>query len=115
MRVYDLEGTRIRTNYWWRCGRAKGASSRSSARSQLYREFQQAENKAELAARWGIDRSDLYEVVRDIEIRSGGLFGAQGGPSAQGMPATLAEAHERIWSWNGSTSGRRPGAKSSTA
>jgi molybdenum-dependent DNA-binding transcriptional regulator ModE len=64
---------------------------------QLYREFQGAGNKAELARRWGIDRSYLYEIVRECEqmLREGFSQRKVGRPP-KGKPATLEEALQRI-------------------
>jgi hypothetical protein len=66
-------------------------------RLQLYREFQQAANKAALAERWGIDRSHLYEIVRDVEDTLVESFSERKvGRPPKGMPTTLAEAQARI-------------------
>jgi hypothetical protein len=36
-------------------------------RLALYREFQRTENRSELAREWGLDRSHMYTIVRDVE------------------------------------------------
>ena len=75
----------------------KGRRLSPNRRLQLYREFQQAANKAALAERWGVDRSHLYEIVRDVEDTLVESFSERKvGRPPKGMPGTLAEAHARI-------------------
>ncbi len=97
MRIYDLEGHKDPNELLVsvRAGEERKLSAQDKI--ELYREFQQSGNKAELAARWGIDRSHLYEVVRDCEETLRASFSERKvGRPPKGMPATLAEAHERI-------------------
>jgi hypothetical protein len=64
---------------------------------ELYSEFQRTPNKAELARRWGIERSYLYEVVKDCEqILLKEFSGRKAGRPPKGKPATLEEALQRI-------------------
>ena len=67
VRIYDLEGHKDPNELLMAVRSGKGRRLSPERKLQLYREFQQSENKAELAARWGIDRSHLYEIVRDCE------------------------------------------------
>jgi DNA primase len=95
--LYDLEGHKDPNELLVAVRSGKGRKLSPERKLQLYREFQQAGNKAELAQRWGIDRSHLYEIVRDLEaalVES--LSERKVGRPAKGMPATLGEAHERI-------------------
>jgi len=95
--IYDLEGHKDPNEFLMAVRSGKGRKLSPERKIQLYREFQQSGNKAELAARWGIDRSYLYEVVRDIEDTIRESFSERKvGRPPKGMPATLAEAHERI-------------------
>jgi DNA primase len=97
LRHYDMEGHKDPNELLMavRAGQQRHLSPQRKI--QLYREFQQSGNKAELAARWGIDRSHLYEIVRDCEETLEASFAERKvGRPLKGMPATLAEAHERI-------------------
>jgi len=95
--IYDLEGHKDPNELLMAVRSGKGRNLSPRRKIQLYREFQQSGNKAELAARWGIDRSHLYEIVRDCEETLEASFSERKvGRPPKGMPATLAEAHERI-------------------
>jgi DNA primase len=97
VRIYDLEGYKDPNELLVAARTGKGRRLSPERKLQLYREFQQSENKAELAARWGIDRSHLYEIVRDCEAALvGALASRKLGRPPKGKPATLAEALERI-------------------
>lgn len=97
VRIYDLEGYKDPNELLAAVRSGKVRRLSPERKMQLYREFQQAENKAELAARWGIDRSHLYEIVRDCEAALvGALASRKLGRPPKGKPATLAEALERL-------------------
>jgi hypothetical protein len=95
--IYDLEGHKDPNEMLMAVRSGKGRRLSPQRRLQLYREFQQAANKAALAERWGIDRSHLYEIARDVEDTLVESFSERKvGRPPKGMPTTLAEAHERI-------------------
>ena len=95
--IYDLEGHKDPNELLMAARSGKGRKLSPERKLQLYREFQQSGNKAELAARWGMDRSHLYEVVRDCEETLLESFAERKvGRRPKGLPATLAEAVERI-------------------
>jgi DNA primase len=97
LQIYDLEEHKDPNELLMAVRSGKGRKLSPERKIQLYREFQQSGNKAELAARWGMDRSHLYEVVRDCEQTLRASFSERKvGRPPKGMPATLAEAHERI-------------------
>jgi DNA primase len=97
VRIYDLEGYKDPNELLVAARSGKGRRLSPERKLQLYREFLQAGNKVELAARWGIDRSHLYEIVRDCEAALvGALSSRKLGRPPKGTPATLAEAIERI-------------------
>jgi DNA primase len=97
VRIYDLEGHKDPNEFLLAVRSGKGRKLSPERRLQLYREFQQAENKAELARRWGIDRSYLYEVVRDCEQTLIEAYsGRKPGRRPKGTPGSLKEAMERI-------------------
>jgi DNA primase len=95
--AYDMERHKDPNELLVAVRSGKGRTLSSERRLQLYREFQQTKNKAELARHWGIDRSYLYEVVRDCERTLLDSFsGRKPGRPPKGKPATLEEALERI-------------------
>jgi hypothetical protein len=95
--IYDLEGHKDPNELLMAVRSGKGRNLSPESKIRLYREFQQCGNKAELAVRWGLDRSYVYEVVRDCEETLQVSFSERKvGRPPKGMPATLEEAHERI-------------------
>jgi len=63
----------------------------------LYRDFQRSENKSEVAARWGIDRSYMYDIVKKCEeFILSGFSRRRVGRKPAGQPKTLDEACERV-------------------
>jgi DNA primase len=64
---------------------------------QLYNEFQRAENKTQLAERWGINRTYLYEIVDDCEkTLLDALCSRKTGRKPKGRPETLSKAWDQI-------------------
>jgi DNA primase len=97
LEIYDLEGHKDPNELLMAVRSGQGRRLSPQRRLQLYREFQQAANKAALAERWGIDRSHLYEIVRDVEDTLVESFSERKvGRPPKGMPTTLAEAQARI-------------------
>ena len=97
LRVYDLEGHKDPNELLMAVRSGQGRTLSPERKLQLYREFQGAANKAELARRWGIDRSYLYDVVRECEqLVVEGLSGRRRGRPRKGQPTTLEEALARI-------------------
>jgi hypothetical protein len=97
VRVYDLEGHKDPNELLLAVRSGKGRTLSPERKVQLYREFQGTKNKAELARRWGIDRSHVYEIVRECErMLMEGFSQRKLGRPPKGKPATLGEALERI-------------------
>jgi len=97
VRVYDLEGHKDPNDLLMAVRSGKGRKLSPQRKLQLYREFQRTENKAELARRWGIDRSHMYEIVRDWEEALVQAFSERKpGRPPTGNPRTLEEALGRI-------------------
>ncbi len=97
VKVYDLQGYKDPNEFLQ--ARKKAGNKRFSAEQklELYRQFQRAENKAELARQWGIDRSYMYEVVRGCEeLLLTGLAERRPGRRRAGQPDTMQEAQDRI-------------------
>jgi molybdenum-dependent DNA-binding transcriptional regulator ModE len=97
VRLYDLEGHKDPSELLVAVRSGKGRTLSPERKLQLYREFQGAPNKAELSRRWGIDRSHVYEIVRECEqMVVEGFSQRRRGRPAKGKPATLEEALARI-------------------
>jgi DNA primase len=97
VRIYDLEGSKDPNELLQGIREGKGRRLNPERKLQLYREFQTVGNKKELAERWGIDRSHLYQIVRECEQIIVGAFSERkrGRPSKE-IPATLEQALARI-------------------
>jgi DNA primase len=97
LRIYDLEGHKDPNALLMAVRSGQRRTLSPERKLQLYREFQAAANKAELARRWGLDRSHLYEIVRECEqLVVEGFSQRRPGRPAQGKPTTLEEALRRI-------------------
>ena len=97
IQVYDLEGHKDPNELLQSIGSGKGRKLSPERKLELYREFQQAPNKAQLARRWGIDRSYMYEIVGECEKTILDAFaGRRPGRKSAGKPASLQEAWQRI-------------------
>ncbi len=63
----------------------------------LYRDFQGSENKSQVALRWGINRSYMYDIVKECEdLILSGFSNRRCGRKPAGQPETLDEAWERL-------------------
>lgn len=63
----------------------------------LYKEFMRAENKSEVAMKWGINRSYMYQIVKECEqLILSGLMQRRPGRKPEGTPVTLEDAIERL-------------------
>lgn len=64
---------------------------------KLYEAFQQADNKAELARQWGIDRSHMYQIVKDCQqMLLSSLQDRSPGRRPVGQPETMRDACQQI-------------------
>jgi transposase-like protein len=94
---YDLEGRKDPNELLVAIKEGKGRRLSAEKKLKLYQEFIQTDNKAELARKWGLDRSYMYEIVRECEKSLLDTFaGRKPGRKPKGKPATLEEAWERI-------------------
>ena len=95
----------------WDLGEHKDANEHLLARRQaeartslsakdklaIYKEFTKAPNKSEVARRWGINRSYMYEIVNDCEeLLLAGMSGRQAGRKARNEPRDLTQAKQRM-------------------
>ncbi len=94
---YELEDYKDPNELLMGLRKGKGRDLSPERKLQLYREFQKTGNKADLARRWGIDRSHLYEIVRDCnQMLLQGFSERKRGRPPKGQPRSLEEALERI-------------------
>lgn len=96
--VYDFSDSKD-ANEYLQSIRSKGAGGKLSGEDKLllYKDYMRSENKSEVSRRWGINRSYMYEVVRECEfLIVEGFSGRRVGRRREGEVSTLAEASERI-------------------
>ena len=75
----------------------KGRKLSPERKLKLYQEFLKSSNRSELARKWGVDRSYIYDIVRECEKNIVDSFsGRKPGRKPEGKPATLEEACKRI-------------------
>jgi len=97
IKMYDLEGHKDPNELLMAARSGKGRKLSPERKLQLYQEFLQAPNKSELARRWGVDRSYMYEIARECEkIMLGAFSGRSPGRKPAGKPSTLEESWRRI-------------------
>ena len=66
-------------------------------RLSLYRAFQRTDNRSELAREWGLDRSHMYTIVRDVEKTViAGLSSRRPGRRPMDQPQSLTDAWQQI-------------------
>ena len=66
-------------------------------RLALYREFQRSDNRSELAREWGLDRSHMYTIVRDVEeMVIAELSSRRPGRRPMDQPQSLTDAWQQI-------------------
>jgi len=93
---YPLEGHKD-PNQLLQAKKSAGPRLSAEKKLELYREFQRSGNKSALARQWGIDRSYLYEVVRDCDqLLVSGLASRRPGRPPAGRPETLEDAWQQI-------------------
>lgn len=98
LRVYDFGDSKDANEYLRkRHERQKGKRLSAADKLSLYRDFQRSENKSEVAVNWGINRSYMYELVKECdELILSGFSHRRQGRKPRNEPGTLAEAHERL-------------------
>lgn len=63
----------------------------------LYQDYHRSDNKSEVARKWSINRSYMYEIVNECEgFILAGFSQRRRGRKAAGEPATITEARERL-------------------
>jgi DNA primase len=75
----------------------KGRRLSVDEKLQIYRAFQRSDNKSALARQWGIDRSYLYQLVKDMEASLiDQLATRQVGRPPADLPGSVQEAREQL-------------------
>jgi hypothetical protein len=94
---YDLEGHNDPNELLMAVREGKGRELSPKRKLKLYQEFIQTSNRSELARKWGVDRSYMYEIARECEKAAlESLSGRRVGRKPHGKPSTLEEAQKRI-------------------
>lgn len=97
IKAYDLEDHKDPNELLVAVKSGKGRKLSPERKLKLYQEFLKSSNRAELARKWGVDRSYMYEVARECEETLLDTFsGRKPGRRPEGKPKTLEEAWERI-------------------
>ena len=97
IKAYDLEGHKDPNDLLMSIRAGKGRKLSAARKLKLYQEFLRSSNRTELARRWGVDRSYMYEIARECEETLLDTFsGRKPGRKPEGKPKTLEEAWERI-------------------
>lgn len=97
LKQYRLEGHKDPNAFLQSGGHQKPKRLSATQKLELFQAFQRSDNKSELARQWGIDRSYMYEVVRDVEqLVLVGLSSRQPGRPPLGQPGTIKDAWQQI-------------------
>ncbi|MDY7033975.1 MAG: toprim domain-containing protein [Thermodesulfobacteriota bacterium] len=97
IKAYDLEGHKDPNDLLKSIRAGKGRKLSAARKLKLYQEFLKTSNRTELARKWGIDRSYMYEIARECEETLLDTFSdRKPGHKPEGKPKTLEEAWERI-------------------
>lgn len=97
IKVYDLEGYKDPNEFLMAVKAGKGRKLSPERKLKLYHEFVQSSNRAEVARKWGVDRSYMYEIARECDQALLDSFTTRKvGRKPEGRPSTLEEAWQRI-------------------
>ena len=97
IKAYDLEDHKDLNDLLMAVRTGKGRKLSPESKLKLYHEFVQASNKSELARKWGVDRSYMYEIARECDQALLDSFkGRKPGRKPEGRPSTLEDARECI-------------------
>ena len=67
IKAYDLQEHKDPNEFLMAIRSGKGRKLSPERKLKLYQEFLKSSNRAELARKWGIDRSYMYEIARECE------------------------------------------------
>ena len=90
---YELEGCKDPNELLQTVRAGKRSNLTPQRKLELYEEFVRSDNKVELARCWGVDRSYLYEIVKECQQAVVERWAERRpGRKPAGQPKTLAEA-----------------------
>ena len=96
IKTYDFKGCKD-PNELLQASRKGARRLTPEEKRKLYEEFHQAKNKSELARRLEIDRSHMYEIVKDCNnVLLSGLSDRSPGRKPKGQPDTIQDAWQQI-------------------
>ncbi len=98
VRVYNFGDSKDANEHLQNQRKSK-KSRRLSAQDKLllYQDYHKSDNKSEVARQWGINRSHMYEIVRECEeLILSGFSQRRPGRKPVDQPDTLVEARERL-------------------
>ena len=98
IQVYDFGDSKDGNEFLQkRKERQKGKRLNAEDKLSLYRDFQRSRNKSQVASDWGINRSYMYDIVKECEaLILSGFSSRRTGRKPVGQPETLDEACERL-------------------
>jgi transposase-like protein len=98
IRIYDFGDSKDANEYLKKLKeRQKNKRLNAEDKLSLYRDFQRSKNKSKVASRWNIDRSYMYEIVKECEdFILSGFSQRRVGRKPSGQPETLDEACKRV-------------------
>jgi transposase-like protein len=98
IRIYDFGDSKDANEYLQKLkDRQKNKRLSGEDKLSLYRDFQRSKNKSKVASRWNIDRSYMYEIVKECEaFILSGFSQRRVGRKPSGQPETLDEACKRV-------------------
>jgi hypothetical protein len=96
--VYDFGDSKDANEHLQKQNQRKKGNRLSAAdKLLLYQDFQRSKNKFELASKWGLDRSYMYQIIKECEeMILSGFSRRRRGRKPSGQPETMAEACERL-------------------
>ena len=95
--VYDLEGYNDANELLGAARQQKRTRLNAKRKLELYRAFVRSSNRSELARKWGVDRSYMYEIVRECEqMILEGFEDREPGRKPAGKPRNVEQAWDRI-------------------
>jgi DNA primase len=98
VQVYDFGDSKDANQYLQKRKQSQGGKRLSADdKLSLYRDFQRSGNKSKVALKWGINRSYMYDIVKECEeLILSGFSQRRPGRKPAGQPETLEEACERV-------------------
>jgi transposase-like protein len=98
IRIYDFGDSKDANEYLQKLKeRQKNKRLNAEDKLSLYRDFQRSKNKSQVASRWNIDRTYMYEIVKECEdFILSGFSQRRVGRKPSGQPETLDEACKRV-------------------